>query len=225
MKDLTLADTADQLGVSVGELMRGVETGRFSEYVTKDDVVKSGKGDPQFFRVSDLQAMSICGADYQEVTTDMTTVEQMPEMGEIEDRKNGDTPVLKLTSPSGQSTKSPATTSTDSQSTTPERPKGDQRSRGSGGLFDFFLYGAAIGGVAALASVLFGEDDSGWTERELRFVYTQGWNARSRGEGGNPYLASPKAAETYRQGWWDADEKIPHQIERDKAVRISDSMS
>lgn len=231
MVDLTLEDTADQLGVSVGELMRGLETGRFSEYVTKDDIVKSDKGDPQFFRVRDLRAMSICGPDYEDVATDMSTVEEMPEMGKEETRKNRDPEVH--TTLATTSTDAPDTTSTDVPDTTstgesavqstgtdapaPVRPEEDQQPQTSGDtsgdvIGTVLTYAAVAAGGAALLGALFGEDNSGPTERQLRAIYTQGWNARAEAQTGNPYLGNPEMAEAYRQGWWDADERITAQM-------------
>lgn len=85
--DLRLEDTADQLDLSVGELMRGIRTGRF-ERVTQDDIVYGDKGDPLFFRVDTFRAMAICGSDFDDVTTDMGTVEEMSQSGGGETRQN-----------------------------------------------------------------------------------------------------------------------------------------
>ncbi len=191
--DIELADMADQLGVTLRWLMAGLQTGRFSEHVTEDDLVYSDKGDPLFFRVERSRGYAICGKDLPDVEKDMSTVERMSTSAETEE---GTTEERGVSAQTGG------------------WPVGIGAVAGAVAL----IKTAFLGGVALLGRLFdgLGRLLEKWPsserpsrrelpERRLDAIYQEGWNARLEGNRSNPYLDDPPASNAYRQGWWDAD--------------------
>jgi hypothetical protein len=115
-----MQDMADQLGVSLRDLMAGIMTGRFSEHVTEDDIVHGDKGDPLFFRLDQNRAFGICGSDLPEVEKDMSTVEEMSRGGSVRNvqtdstQESGQVPAGKSGGPPQKTGSPPAETGEDS---------------------------------------------------------------------------------------------------------------
>jgi hypothetical protein len=201
--DIEMQDMADQLGMSLRDLMAGVMTGRLSEHVTEDDIVHGDKGDPLFFRLDQNRAFRICGSDLPEVEKDMSTVERMSQGGSVRNvqtdtaQDSGQVPAEKSGSPPQKTGSPPAETGE-----TSETEEADD-----GGGFAEFLGTVILGGVgiAAVASAF--SNDGGLTQEEREKIFHQGVDARVKGLGGNPYQ-HPEAAELYRKGWWEAHELI-----------------
>ena len=194
--DIELADMADQLGVTLRRLMAGLQTGRFSEHITEDDLVYSDKGDPLFFRIERSRGYAICGEDLPDVEKDMSTVERMSTSAETEEG---------TTEERGVSAKKGGW------------PVGVGTVVGAVAL----IKTAFLGGVALLGRLLggLGRLFEKWPSserpsrrelpgRRLGAIYQEGWNARLEGNRSNPYLDDPLASKAYRQGWWDADEEM-----------------
>jgi|APHM01.1.fsa_nt_gi hypothetical protein len=194
--DIELADMANQLGVTLRRLMVGLQTGRFSEHVTEDDLVYSDKGDPLFFRVERSRGYAICGQDLPDVEKDMSTVERMSTSTEAK-----------------EGTKAGRGASVE-QSGWPV-----YFGKVAGAVA--FIKTAFFGGVdllrrlfGGLERLLEGRPPSEQQSRRelpgrrLDAIYQEGWNARLEGNRSNPYLDDLQASNAYRQGWWDADEEM-----------------
>ena len=209
--DIEMQDMANQLGMSLRDLMAGVMTGRLSEHVTEDDIVHGDKGDPLFFRLDQNRAFRICGSDLPEVEKDMSTVERMSQGGSVRNvqtdtaQDSGQVPAGKSGAPPQKTGSPPAETSEDSET---------EEVSGGGGLAEFF--GTVIlGGVGVAAVAAAFSNDGGLTQDERERIFQQGVNARAEGRPGNPYLdRHPEAAEVYRQGWWDAHDFIEKQASK-----------
>ena len=204
--DIEMQDMADQLGVSLRDLMAGIMTGRFSEHVTEDDIVHGDKGDPLFFRLDQNRAFGICGADLPEVEKDMSTVERMSQGGsarKVQTDSTGDSGQV----PAGKSGAPPQKTGSP-PAETGETSETEEAGDGGGTLAGFFgtvILGGV--GIAAVASAF--SQNGGLTQEEREEIFHQGVNARAEGRPGNPYLDQhAEAAEVYRRGWWDAHELI-----------------
>lgn len=206
--DIEMQDMADQLGVSLRDLMAGIMTGRFSEHVTEDDIVHGDKGDPLFFRLDQNRAFSICGSDLPDVEKDMSTVEKMSSRGGSvrnvrtdREEDSGQVPAEKSGSPPAQKASPPPAETNEGSDA--------EETGGGGGLAGFFgtvILGGV--GIAAVASAL--SQNGGLTQEEREKIFHQGVDARAKGLGGNPYQ-HPEAAELYRRGWWEAHELIEGQ--------------
>jgi len=204
--DIEMQDMADQLGVSLRDLMAGIMTGRFSEHVTEDDIVHGDKGDPLFFRLDQNRAFGICGSDLPEVEKDMSTVERMSQGGSVRNvqtdtaQDSGQVPAGKSGAPPQKTGSPPAETGETSET--------EEAGDGGGTLAGFFgtvILGGV--GIAAVASAF--SQNGGLTQEEREKIFHQGVNARAEGRPGNPYLDQhAEAAEVYRRGWWDAHELI-----------------
>jgi hypothetical protein len=206
--DIEMQDMANQLGVSLRDLMAGIMTGRFSEHVTEDDIVHGDKGDPLFFRLDQNRAFGICGSDLPEVEKDMSTVERMSQGGSVRNVQtdstgdSGQVPAEKSSSPPQKTGAPPAETGE-----APETEEVGDRG-GLAGFFGTVILGGV--GVAVVASAF--SQNEGLTQDEREKIFHQGVNARAEGRPGNPYSDQhPEAAEVYRQGWWDAHELIEGQ--------------
>jgi len=211
--DIELADMANQLGVTLRRLMAGLQTGRFAEHVTEDDLVYSDKGDPLFFRIERSRGYAICGGDLPDVEKDMSTVERMSTDAET---KEG------MREGRGMSAKT----------------SGWPVDFGEIAGAVAFIKTAFFGGVALFRRLLrgigglFGGRRSSEQQsrrelpgRRLDAIYQEGWNARLEGNRSNPYLSDPQASNAYRQGWWDADEEMKRllashfEVERQRSAR------
>jgi hypothetical protein len=201
--DIELQDMADQLGLGLRRLMAGIQTGRYSEQVTDEDIVYGEKGDPLFFRIDQARAYKICGSDLPDVSKDMSTVEKMSQSETTaNDRAN---------EPGGRSP-SPASspgTSTDAEKRHNAGDK-DRKQEGGSALQAIGWMAFLFGGAYALSQV-----NTGLTEGERGRIYREGYTGYFQGMNANPYRLDSEAAEVYKRGWADAREESARRIAED----------
>jgi len=221
--DVQLSDMADGLGMGVGEMMRGVMTGALDERVREGDVLKNDYGEPIGFRVDERRAFSIFGDDVEDVRSDLSTIEEMPSMGEA--RSNGSTSAGRssASSPSPTGGSPPAATGSKSADSTARRNGGSTLA--DVGKAALLMGGLTVGAYGVIHYLSKGQREgmagarNGWNEGQ---IWRAGWRGFQQGVEQIPRTFTGRAAETYRAGWMAArDEARRKRLRNQRTLKLT----